>query len=198
VEYRLAPEHPYPAAINDSWAATLWAVQQFRNIAVGGDSAGGNLAAAVALRARDSGIDLSLELLVYPVLDAELESPFLEEYARRNGEEAIDALRQVWNVYIPDPQDRVDIDASPMRAPSLSGLAPALIILAEHDPLRGEGEEYARRLQEEGVPVDLYVYPGQIHGFYSLLGAFDDAWDAVGRTAAALRVAFDASGRRRI
>jgi acetyl esterase len=193
VEYRLAPEHRYPAAVDDSWAAVLWAIEHFENVAVGGDSSGGNLAAAVALRARDRGIDLSMELLVYPALDAELDSPFLTEHSRRYGEEARTGLRDVWDVYIPDPQRRVEVDASPIRSQSLLGLAPALIILAEHDALRGEGEEYARRLREDGVPVDLFIYPGQIHGFYPLLGVFDDAWDAVGRSARSLRAAFDGS-----
>jgi len=194
VEYRLAPEHPYPAAIDDSWSATLWASRLFGKVAVGGDSAGGNLAAAVALRARDRGVDLSLQLLVYPALDAELQSPFLTEYSRRYGEEPVKGLRQVWDVYLADPQNRAEVDASPMRASSLSGVTSALIVLAEYDPLRGEGEEYARRLREDGVRVDLYVYPGQIHGFYSFLDVFDDAGDAVNRTAKALRVAFDRNG----
>jgi acetyl esterase len=189
VDYRLAPEHPYPAAIDDSWAAIEWAAREFGAVAVGGDSSGGNLAAAVALRARDRGVELALELLVYPALDAEL--TFVKEFAARYGEQYFEGLRHVWDVYVPDPKDRNDVDVSPLRASSLSGLPPTLIILAEHDPLCEEGEEYFRRLKEDGVPVDMHLYAGQIHGFYSYLAVFDDAWDAVRRTASALRVAFN-------
>lgn len=202
VDYRLAPEHPYPAAIDDAWTATGWALDKFGAAAVGGDSSGGNLAAAVALRARDHGIPLVMQLLVYPALDAELQSPFIRDFIATYtdfagdtafGEHSVGGLRHVWDVYIPDPARRLDVDASPLRAPSLAEVAPALIILAEHDPLRGEGEEYARRLRVDDVQVDLEVYRGQIHGFFSLLGAMDDGLVAIDHSAAALKTAFQSA-----
>ena len=156
VDYRLAPEHPFPAAIDDAWAATVWASERFRSVAVGGDSAGGNLAAAVALRARDHGIELALQVLVYPVLDnAAVESQSYADYRQRYrgfigdpgfGDRHADGVRYIWEVYVPDPAQRLHPDASPMQAASLRGVAPALILTAEHDILRGEAEAYARRL----------------------------------------------------
>jgi acetyl esterase/lipase len=115
VDYRLAPEHPYPAAIDDCWAATTWACERFARITVGGDSAGGNLAAAVALRAREAGVELALQLLVYPAVDPQLDSPFVTEFIARYtdfageakyGENARLRLRHVWEMYAPDPTRR--------------------------------------------------------------------------------------------
>jgi acetyl esterase len=201
VDYRLAPEHPYPAAIEDCWAATEWACGRFDRVAVGGDSAGGNLAAAVALRARDAAVELALQLLVYPGLDPELGTPFAKEFVdhytefagmKRFGEDAWLGVRYAWRLYVPDPERRTEPDVSPLRAPSLAGLAPATMILAEHDIVRGEGEEYAARLEQEGVAVELRSYEGQVHGFYGLLGATKDADDALAYSAQALRRAFAA------
>jgi len=204
VDYRLAPEHPYPAAIDDCWAVTTWACKRFEQVAVGGDSSGGNLAAAVALRARDAGVELALQLLVYPALDPQLDSPFVAEFVARYadfagnaryGENAHQALRNAWQVYVADAGRRAEQDLAPMRAASLADVAPAVVVLAEHDILRGEGEEYARRLQADGVPVVVHLYDGQVHGFYHLLGAMDDARHAVDRSAAALTRAFGREGR---
>jgi acetyl esterase len=200
VDYRLAPENPYPAAINDCWTSTKWALEHYDRVAIGGDSAGGNLAAAVALRARDSEMKLALQLLVYPVLDSKLDSDFLNEFVTRYegfmgeanfGKDSLAKLGQVWRAYVAEPERLSDVDASPSHAASLSGLAPALIILSEHDILRGEGEQYAKRIQEAGVPVELYIYAGQTHGFYNFLGVVPDARDAVERTSVALRAAFE-------
>ena len=200
VDYRLAPEHPYPAAVDDCWAAARWAAERFARIAVGGDSAGGNLAAAIALRARDARLALALQLLVYPALDPRLDAQFVADFVARYrdfagmarfGEDALLELRHAWATYVPDAADRAAPDAAPMRAATLAGTAPALILLAEHDILRGEGEAYAARLQADGVPVELDRYDGQIHGFYHLLGAMRDAHDAVDRTARALTLAFE-------
>ena len=203
VDYRRAPEHRYPAAVDDAWAATRWAAGQCDRLAVGGDSAGGNLAAAVALRARDQGLALALQLLVYPVLDADMTAGYREDFIRRHDDPADPAalgtewranLRYIWREYVPDPAQRLAPDASPMRAPSLAGLAPAVFITAGRDILRAESEEYARRLAEAGVPSWLHNYPHADHGFFLLLAAAPDAGDAVGQSAEALRRAF-AQGR---
>ncbi len=209
VDYRRAPEHRYPAATDDAWRATRWASGQFGQVAVGGDSSGGNLAAAVALRARQARIRLALQLLIYPVLDADPDASYREEFAKRHGDPADptalgagwrDNMRYIWQQYVPDPARRREADAAPMRAASLAGLAPALLITAEHDILRAETEEYARRLAADGVPVRLHHYPGTNHGFFHLLAATADARDAVAAAAAALREAFSehpAGDRRR-
>lgn len=201
-DYRLAPEHRYPAAVEDSWAATEWATKQFDHVAVGGDSAGGNLAAAVALRARDLGIRLAFQLLVYPVLDYRPDSSAYHVFRDRYrgfagieefGKKSQDTIRRIWEIYIPDPARRGERDASPLRAGSLSGLAPALVITAEHDILTGEGHDYARELDAAGVSVDVITYPGQVHGFFVLPGRMDDARDAIARSGAALRRSFSAA-----
>ena len=201
VDYRLAPEHRFPAGLDDSWAATRWAASEFEDVSVGGDSAGGNLAAAVALRCRDRGLRLGRQVLVYPVLDSDVDSAFYNEFRERYrtfiadngvaphgdfGAASQEGMRRVWENYAPDPADRLLPDASPLRSQSLSDLAPATIIVAEHDILRGGSEAYARRLRAEGVDVDLITYKGQLHGFFHLLGVMPDSRDAVERTARAL------------
>ena len=134
VDYRRAPEHRYPAATDDAWRATRWAFGQFGQVAVGGDSSGGNLAAAVALRARDHGLSLAMQLLIYPVLDADPDASYREDFAKRHeglagpavfGIAWRDNMQYIWQQYVPDPALRRDADASPMRAASLASLAPA-------------------------------------------------------------------------
>lgn len=209
VDYRLAPEHRYPAALEDCWAATEWASARFSGLAVGGDSSGGNLAAAIALRARGYDVPLSFQLLVYPVLDySAVDGPFFRGYVDRyaelvgpSGEDSQTRIpwvgadhqtriRWIWEQYIPDADRRLDVEASPIHAPSLAGVAPALIITAEHDILRGECEDYARRLGTEGVPVQLLNYERQVHGFFALPAVMDEGRDAIGKAGAALRQAF--------
>jgi acetyl esterase len=199
VDYRRAPEHRYPAATDDAWAATRWAASQFGQVAVGGDSAGGNLAAAVALRARDHGLALALQVLVYPVLDGDLEAPYREDFARREADrgeaEALgtdwrETLRYIWREYVPDPVCRLLPDASPLRAASLERLAPALLITAGRDILRSESEQYTDRLTAAGVPARLQNFASARHGFFNLLATAPESGQAVGAAAEALRAAF--------
>jgi acetyl esterase len=176
VDYRLAPEHRYPTAVDDSYAALEWVGGHLREIAgadvpliVAGDSAGGNLAAVMALRARDrSGPRIALQVLIYPVTDADFERP---SYTDPENQLLLtrDAMIWFWDHYLPDAARRSEPDASPLRATNLAGLPPAVVLTAEHDPLRDEGEEYAARLTAAGVPVDLKRHPGQTHAFFTLL-----------------------------
>ncbi|HTC69122.1 MAG TPA: alpha/beta hydrolase [Acidothermaceae bacterium] len=202
IDYRLAPEHPFPAGFDDAWTAVQWAKANFANVAVAGDSSGGNLAAAVALSARDRGVELALQLLVYPVLDntaaTAYKQLFRERYSNFAGHAgfgviADERIHHLWDLYVPDVADREMASVSPPRAESFRDLAPAVIITAEHDILRGEVEEYARRLEADGVPVAAYEYIGQIHGFFQMLGVMADAEDAIDKAAAALRHAFAVS-----
>jgi acetyl esterase len=195
VDYRLAPEHRFPAALDDAWAVTTWVAEHAQELggrpgalAVGGDSAGGNLAAVCSLRARDIGLPLALQLLVYPVLDADLETSTYREFADGYFLTA-HGMGWFWDQYMP-AGDRFDPDASPLRAHDVAGVAPALVILAENDPLRDEGEAYARRLEEAGVPVTLSRYDGMIHGFFRMPGVIDRANDALAEAAAALDAGF--------
>jgi acetyl esterase len=196
VDYRLAPEHPFPAAVDDAWAAFEWvagnldALGASGPVAVGGDSAGGNLSAVVALRARDRGVPIAAQLLVYPVTDADLERPSYVENA--TGYWLTSAgMAWFWDQYVPSG-DRFHPDASPLRATSLAGTAPATIVIAEYDPLRDEGEAYAARLVEAGVPVRLHRYDGMIHGFFRVPAMIDRANEALADVAAAAREALDA------
>ncbi len=198
VDYRLAPEHPYPAAVEDCFAATVWAAEQAAalgadadRIAVGGDSAGGNLAAVVALLAKEhGGPKLCFQYLVYPVTDATTETVSYHENGSGYGLTK-DAMVWYWDNYAPDLARRSEPYASPLRAPDLSGLPPALVVTAEFDPLRDEGEAYAARLREAGVPVELRRYDGMVHGFLGQTGVSDLSKQATIDSVAALRQAFE-------
>jgi acetyl esterase len=196
VGYRLAPEHKYPAAAEDSYAATRWIAENAAalgadgaRIAVAGDSAGGNLAAAVALMARDrGGPRLAFQLLVYPITDHSYDTPSYRE----NAEGYLltrDIMVWFWDCYLASPEEGRQPYASPLQAPSLSGLPPAMVITAEYDPLRDEGEAYARRLDEAGVPVTLKRYGSIFHGFILLTRDLDQAREAVDEAGRALREA---------
>ncbi len=196
VDYRLAPENKFPAAAEDCYAAARWVAENAasigvdpRRIAVGGDSAGGNLTAVVALMARDRGTpSLVYQLLIYPVTDTSLETASYRENA--DGYMLTrDGMRWFWGHYIGD-DDRCNPYAAPLRAESLSGLPPALVITAEFDPLRDEGEAYARRLREAGVSAKLKRYDGMIHGFFGMGAFIDRAREAVGDAVAGLKAAF--------
>jgi acetyl esterase len=194
VDYRLAPEHSFPAGLDDVWSVVLAAIAEFDVVVLAGDSSGGNLAAAAALKARDQGIAIAAQLLIYPVLDADdtaykrafraRYTPFLNQ--ARFGQSSYDRIRWIWDMYVPEQTRRLSPFASPMRAKDLVGVAPAVIVTAEHDILRGEGETYAARLQHDGVPVELLEFPGQIHGFLQMRGVFTDAARALDLSVTAL------------
>ena len=194
VDYRLAPEHRYPAAAEDGYAAVRWIAESAdelrldpQRIAVGGDSAGGNLAAAAALMARDrGGPRLCFQLLVYPVLDADFDTPSYRENERGYLLEKA-TMEWFWDHYVPDRARRREAYCAPLRAESLSDLPPALVISAEYDPLRDEGEAYARRLADAGVAATCTRYDGMIHGFFSMGAVTAVAGESVRQAAAALR-----------
>jgi acetyl esterase len=196
VGYRLAPEHPFPAAVRDCAAAVGWVDAHAAElgadparIAVGGDSAGGNLAAAVTLLARETGPPLAGQLLVYPNTDQDADDASM----RDNTDPWLFNQRSVaWyrGHYLTDPAEAANPLASPLRAAYLGGLPPALIITAEYDPLRDQGERYAARLAGEGTPTTLHRYDGMTHGFFAMAGTVDTARDAIDEAAAALRTWF--------
>ena len=201
VDYRLAPEHRFPAAVEDAYAATAWVSSHASalngdaaRVAVGGDSAGGNLAAVVALMARDRGAPrLAYQLLVYPVIDAACDTASY----RDNAEGYFltrDMMLWFWGHYLGGDSNRRHPYHSPLRADHLSGLPPAFVITAEFDPLRDEGEAYAERLRAAGVPVQLTRYSGMVHGFFGLGAVLDQAKVAMAEVTASLREAF-AGGR---
>jgi acetyl esterase len=196
--YRLAPEHPFPAAVDDCYATVRWVAEHSGEIgadparlAVGGDSAGGNLAAGVALRARADGPALAGQLLVYPNTDQLADDQSMRAADDRFlfNRHSVDWYRQH---YLANPGDAAHPLASPLRAESLAGLPPALVITAEYDPLRDQGEAYARRLADEGVPVELSRYPGMAHGFFTMIGTLGASRAAIAQAASRLRAWFDA------
>ena len=189
LEYRLAPEHPYPAALEDSLDALTWLHASAgelgldaTRIAVGGDSAGANLAAAACLHLRDHGLPQPVaQVLVYPAVDDSFSTPSWTECADAPLLTAADA-RWFWEQYV--GLNPVDQYAAPMKAPSLRDLPPALVLTAEIDPLRDDAEAYAERLQRDGVPVTLVRHDGVFHGFFTEFGVFpqtDTAIDTVVR-----------------
>jgi acetyl esterase len=191
VGYRLAPEHPFPAAADDAYSALAGiAVRAREPIVVIGESSGGNLAAMTALHARDAGgPPIRLQVLVFPVTDHSFERPSYQACGERGYVITTAEMQWFWDQYVPSPEDRPQ--ASPLRAPGLNGLPPALVVVAECDPLRDEGVEYAQRLGSAGVQVDLREYPGAVHGFLGMLGVVDVADQCMTDIVAAVRAALD-------
>ena len=194
VGYRLAPEHPYPSGVDDCLAALVWVAAAAgelgvdpTRVAVGGDSAGGNLAAVVALAARDAGGPaVRFQLLVYPATDLLMSYPSV----RDNGQGYMltdDSMKWFIELYLGDDGDPKDPRVSPIYADDLSGLPPALVITAEFDPLRDEGEAYGTRLQQARVATKVSRYDGMIHGFFSMAAMVEAARPAAAEAADALR-----------
>jgi acetyl esterase len=203
VEYRLAPEHKFPAPLDDCFAATAYVARHAAEfgadggrLAVAGESAGGNLAAAVTLMARDRGGPAIVhQALIYPVTNFDFGTASYSENA--TGYLLTTAgMRWFWGHYLVDPADGGHPHASPLRAESLAGLPPALVVTAEFDPLRDEGEAYAARLSEAGVPVTMSRYDGMVHNFVLLAALFPAGDRAITEIATALRSAFAAAASR--
>lgn len=194
VDYRLAPEHKFPAAAEDAYAATCWAGAHAEELgidagklAVAGDSAGGNLAAAACLMIRDRGSPKpAMQVLIYPITDSNFDTASYREnaegyYLTR------DTMEWFWREYLSSPADGEQPYASPLRAADLSNLPPALVMTAFYDPLRDEGEAYAKRLSAAGVPTQLVRYDGLVHGFLRRTDIFNQAKIAFEQVAAAIR-----------
>ncbi|MBO0792664.1 MAG: alpha/beta hydrolase [Ktedonobacteraceae bacterium] len=202
VGYRLAPEHRFPAAPEDCYAATAWVATHAgeinadaRRIAVGGDSAGGNLTAAVTLMARDRhGPALCFQAIIYGETD--YYEPGTASYFTYANDYYLtrDDMIWFWDQYLARKEDRMNPYAAPLQAADLSNLPPALIITAEYDPVRDEAEHYARRLQAAGVPVQLSRYKGMIHSFFRMLAIFDQSRHALREVTTALAAAFAHTG----
>lgn len=197
VDYRLAPEHPFPAGLEDCYSAVKWLAQNSSLIngdasrmAVAGESAGGNLATAVTMVAKErGGPPLAFQVLIYPNTDTRLSMPSIEENASGYGIGKED-VRWAVNNYFSNPADYDHPWAAVIQANDLARLPPALIITAEFDPLRDEGEEYGRHLQAAGVPTIISRYEGVIHGFVSNAQIFEQGQQALAQVATALRRAF--------
>jgi len=192
VDYRLAPQHPFPAAADDALAALRWVAEDLSPgapLVVAGDSAGGNLAAVCALRARDrGGPPIALQVLIYPIVDHDFDTPSYREHATGYllGRESMISF---WDRYVPSTPDRDLPDASPLRAADLSGLPPAFVAIAEYDVLRDEVRLYAERLAAGGVPVSVAYYGDMPHGFFTMVNVLDRANEAVADVATAIRAA---------
>jgi acetyl esterase len=198
IDYRLAPEHPWPSGVEDVEAAIEWLRANAEahgldasRLAIAGDSSGGNIAAVVARRARDNGQPLSFQALIYPATDAVNGAPSADPETGTGTGLTSGRMAHYWNWYLPADADRKNPDISPIHAESLEGLPATLVITAEYDVLRDEGEAYALALAEAGVPVVLSRYQGLIHGFARELANFDAARAAADQIAAAVREALD-------
>jgi acetyl esterase len=198
VDYRLAPENKFPKAVDDAYAATTWVANNAallgidpKRIAVGGDSAGGNLAAVVCIMAREAGqADLvKFQLLIYPVTDAAMDTPSFRRFAQGYLLTS-PAMAWFYAQYLNAPDEARDWRVSPLRAPSLANLPPAFVMTAGYDPLRDEGEDYAARLAREAhVPVTVWRHAGQIHGFLPMGKLIAAAGPTIDKLAAALKAA---------
>jgi acetyl esterase len=197
VGYRLAPEHPFPAAIDDGYAVLQWAAGNgaefgidVNRLIIAGDSAGGTIATVLARKAAENqALHILLQVLLYPVTDSSLETKSWEEFA--DGPViTLDIARRAWEMYVPDAAQRQNADAAPMFAADLAGSPDALIIIAESDPLRDEGVAYADRLQRAGVKVRISIYKEMPHGFFQMAGFINGGRQAIAEVARAIKQAF--------
>ena len=194
VDYRLTPEHQFPAAVDDCFAALQWVAAHAAEldgdasrVSVAGDSAGGNLSAVLTLRARDEGGPaIDAQVLIYPVTDSSLDTVSMRDNAEGYMLTAA-SMGWMWGMYVPDEAQRTGPYASPLQAADHSALPPALVITAEYDPLRDEGEAYAAKLAAAGVPVQQVRFDGMIHGFVQMLNVTPRANEAIDLVAAHLR-----------
>lgn len=182
VEYQKAPEHSYPAPLDDCYATLKWVIENAKDlgvdlaaIGVGGDSAGGNLASSVALKASNEQlISLAFQLLIYPCNDYQMDYPSATNYSQGYGL-TTQAMKWFWNQYLSKVEDQQDPYAVPAKANSLRGVAPAILIAAEFDPLTDDVKNYYQKLIKDSVPAIYKEFAGQIHGFFNLSGVTDDA-----------------------
>ena len=196
VDYALSPEAKFPTALRQCYESLRYVKENASTfnangakLVVGGDSAGGNLAAAVCLMARDEGgPPVDFQLLIYPVLEPDFET---DSYVQNATGFMLtrEAMQCYWDYYLTGPEDSTNPYAAPLRAPDLRGLPPALVVTAEYDPLRDEGEEYAHRLKDAGVSATLTRYDGMIHGFLGRWEAIDRSLDAIEESCGALKKA---------
>jgi acetyl esterase len=197
IDYRRAPEHPFPAPLEDSWDALSWIGETYGEgpVILGGDSAGGNMAAVLALRAREhGGPELALQVLVYPVTDHVMTTAsYMQHGSGPDTFLTTDEMRYFWDLYVADPAARENPEVSPLRAQDLSGVAPAIVLTAEYDPLRDDGLLYAERLRAAGVPVTHRHYDDMIHAFFSLVNLLERGNEAVAKVGAEIRTAVSRS-----
>lgn len=195
VDYRKAPEFQYPIPVNDSYSALKWVDGNMEAIAgeklpivVCGDSAGGNLSAVMAIKARDhNGPKIAMQALVYPVTNDDLNN---SSYTDPSNQLMLskESMIWFWDHYVPSKPDRNNVDASPLKAKDLSGLPPAIVITAGHDPLRQEGEEYAAKLIQAGVTTIFKRFDDQMHGFFTMVGMLPRSEEAVGFVAGSIKL----------
>ncbi len=191
VDYALAPEHPFPLALEDALGAVAWAAEMRSGpLVLGGDSAGANLAAVAARRLRDVGeISVCMQLLAYPITDAAMATAAYAEHAAGSGPLTAASMRWYVEQYLRGEADWEDPDISPLRAPSLQGLPPAHVVVAEHDPLRDDGLLYAAALQAAGVRAEVDYHGDMFHGFCMFVGVLDSAERALTTAGLAIRAA---------
>lgn len=193
IDYRLAPEHPFPAPLEDCWEALRWVAEQAgeQPVIVAGDSAGGNMAAVCALRARDrGGPELALQVLVYPATSGDLTTPSSAKYGSgRDTFLTVADMEWFWGHYVGDAADDSSTELRPLRAQDHAGLPPTIVVTAEHDPLRDDGFAYVEALHAAGVPVTHHHYDDVVHAFFSFVNLLDRGNEAVAQVGADIRAA---------